>query len=122
MGLRPASAADFHAFYGRAPAWRVWALVVEAAGGKVLGIGGFEHQPPGLHLFMDIGPGIDVRAHRRALILAARTVLRRARESGRPLFAVRDPDQPRSRDFLNHFGFVPMEEAQLQEVWRWRKQ
>jgi len=116
--VRPAVAADFDAFYGRPPARRVQAVVVEAPDGDVLGIGGVERQSAGLCAFMDVAAGVDPACHRRALVRAAREVLRRARGSGLPVFAVRDREQPKAAGLLGHFGFAPTGGAHHQEIWR----
>ena len=119
--IRPATTDDFRAVYGRAPVWRVQAVVAEDATGRRLGIGGVERQPTGLCLFMDISPEIEPRRRRRTLIRATRAVLDMARRAGQRVFAVRDADQPSSSAFLRHFGFAPFEASQQQEVWIWEQ-
>lgn len=116
--IRPATGADFRAFYDRNPRWRAQAVVVEAGDGGLLGIGGVERQPSGVVVFMDLAPGVDATAHKRALVKAARAVLAIAERSGGHAYAIRDRKLPGSEAFLTHFGFVRCDEARRQEVWR----
>lgn len=120
--VRPATSADILRIHGRPPSGRVQAIVVEDGDGRMLGLGGVEHQPAGLKAFMDVAPGVEPRAHRRALLRGARAVLSIAAGGGRPVFAVRDADVAGSDGFLKHLGFAPITEADEQEIWRWEMQ
>ena len=118
--IRPATAADVQASDDRPIPYRLQAVAVEDRAGRLLGVGGIAFQPNGLTAFLDIAPDVDPRRHRRAIVKAGRRVMALAAASGRPIFVARDPHSAGSETLLTHFGFVPVDAADEQEIWLWQ--
>ena len=68
-------------------------------------------------MFSDMRPEVRVQLknHRRILILAARRVMAIACRRRIPVRALADPDVEGSEALLKHFGFSPL----AQGVWEW---
>ena len=115
--IRPASAEDILAFYGRRLPWRARALAVTDAASRLIGLGGFSLQPHGLTVFMDVATGVDPARHKRVLIRAGRQVMQTARAMDRPVLACREADWPASANLLAHFGFEKISGEGAGEMW-----
>jgi hypothetical protein len=103
MLVRPATAADFLAFHGELPPYRVKAFA-GIVDGEVVGLAGlaFPHGSPMPIAWADMSD--DARRHAVALHKAAKAFF--AGYRGRVACAA-DPAIPASRRWLERLGFVP---------------
>jgi len=116
--IRPATAADLIAFYGRPPPASVRALVA-ILDGRPVGVGGLKYEGGAdgetlLVAFSDLRP--ELRAYPVAIMRAARRVV--ASMQGRPAIALADPAEPGAPAFLARLGFVHAASTAAGEIYR----
>ncbi len=104
IAIRPATRADFEAFYGQAPAMTTRALAGEIEG-NVVGMAGYYLVGNAVAVFTDFKEGLS----KRDIIRGARAAVKLAKKVGVDLIAAQGSDN----DALKHFGFKPDG-----EVWR----
>lgn len=97
--LRPATAKDIAAFYGKPPRETVRAIVAEL-NGEPVGIAGIAHKNGCLVLFCDLKP--EMRKFRKSIVKAGRQLM--SMTKGRTVRSVADPNIPGSGRFLEAIG------------------
>lgn len=111
--LRPATAEDLRAFYGKAPPFTCRA-VVGVVDGKPVGIGGIGYAGSYRAFFCDLKP--EARRYKVAIVKAARVVLSMA--TGRT-FAAASPDEPGAPRWLERMGFQRIGSGPAGQVYEW---
>lgn len=109
--VRPATAEDFQAFYGRPAPFTLRAIVV-VKDGELVGFGGYYLIDGAALVFTDIKPGIG----KKDIIRGARETMRLALASGIPLVA--QGSEPTSESALKHYGFELSHVADGEHIYR----
>lgn len=112
--VHPATADDYAAIYGTPPAVSFFGAAVRHDGRTVAVAGVYVSN--GLPVVFS---QISEPVRKRTILRVAYAILRRARQKGLPLFAIRDPNLPTSDGFIQHFGFVPAGRTEAGEVYAW---
>jgi len=115
--IRAAESSDYEAFYGRPLPHTAFGVVVEEDG-KLIGLGGYALKPEGAIVFFDAK--VDPAKYRRTLITAARRVFCAAAKLRRPVYAYREPGNPKSERLLRHWGFEAATQVDGLEIWKWQ--
>jgi len=102
--IKPATRETLERFYGKQPDATVCAWVAEQDG-VLLGCGGIAFRGPALEVFSDFGD--ELKRHPKYILKAARIILKKAAEYRRPVFALRNKDEPTADAFLRRLGFEP---------------
>lgn len=105
--LRPATRADWEAFYGEPPQHTVKAIVADADG-EILGVAGLEKHQGFYVAFSDIGD--KMRKHKKAILKAGKELVNLINASRLPVVAIQNEAEPTAYGFLTHLGFTPTEE------------
>lgn len=114
MMIVPATAELLAPFYGDTPnrTCRAWVVMDDAS--KVVGIAGFYSDGMANVIFTDISD--ELRAHPRTILVLAKRIMKTLVEVGRPICAKCDFSIGASQRFLEHFGFVRIND----EVFQWQ--
>lgn len=115
--IREATAADLAAFYGKAPARTVRAMVA-VLGDDPIAVCGLAYQGGGLPLLLFSEMKPEMRRFPKMILKGARAALALAR--GVSAVAVANPDEALSPKLLRHLGFVPSGRCDRGEVFAWR--
>lgn len=112
MKVVDATAEHLALFYGDRPrrTCRGWAVL---DGETVIGVAGFYREGVGNLIFTVITD--ELRQHPRVIVGLAKRILVLLMKSGLPVFAVCDRSVEASQRFLEHFGFVGVND----EVYQW---
>jgi hypothetical protein len=102
----PATQAMIDKLYGK-PIPRTARAIAVVEGGEVLGVGGVYVEGGRQVVFagMTDAARSDLRKHTKVLLRAARDVMDIAAQRRLQIFALADPQVPKSREFLEHLGF-----------------
>ncbi len=98
----PASAELLERTFGKAPEHAMRAIA-GVDGETVLGLGGYFEHGPRLVLFANLTPA--ARKTKRALLRAARQVVKEAKATGRKVVTIADPSVAGVENWLEHLGF-----------------
>lgn len=100
--IRPATAVDFRAFYGRDPDVTIKALV-GLLDGEPVGFGGYYLVDGAAVAFSDMKP--EMRGRRKDIVRGARAIMDLIRRSGLATTAGANPAQPNAPLVLTRYGF-----------------
>jgi hypothetical protein len=118
LEIRPTTAADCEAFYGRALPYRIKAYT-GLLNGEIIAIGGIGY-PSGKPLVAFADLTAAARAHPLSLHRFARMVLAEAKAAGAwRIVAKLDAAQPAAERWLTRLGFTPMD-INDKAVWTWQ--
>ena len=112
--VRPATAADFRAVYGREPerSFQGYALRVD---GKPVAVCGLYRAEGKTVAFSQVAQP----APKRGLVRLANTLLDLMRQRGTQVYALRDESVPTSGTLLSHLGFKRVGSAPEGGVYQW---
>jgi len=120
--MRPATSADYAAFYGRMPELTTRAMVV-IKDGEIACIAGVSIGKTFIEAFSDMKPG--VQAPKRTIWRYARLLRDFIASLRLPVIALCDPGKPLSGKFLESLGFVCAGEFNNYKAYRltqWQQQ
>lgn len=102
--ITQATQALIHDFYGGMPPFSMkgFAAVLDD---KCIGLTGIYREGPRFIAFSDMRP--EMRAHKKAMVIAVRKMERMMRELGKSIYAVCNPDEQTSVRLLQRVGFRP---------------
>jgi hypothetical protein len=105
-------------FWGGLPRFSFIGATLRAEG-RIIGIGGFSYEKHHLKAFCDLLP--EAYAYPKQIIKGGKMVMKKAKEKGLLLYAVRDESIESSVRFLEFFGFsIAGKATDGGEVWEWR--
>lgn len=104
--LRAATQTDIEAFYGKLPMFTMRGIVA-VQDGEVLGVGGTYKYNGNTIVFCEIKE--HAKKYRKYILKAAKMLIQRIPE--KRVFAVCDVKQPTAKRFLEHLGFVCVDEG-----------
>lgn len=116
MTVRPAKAGDVADLHGVGATYRAWACDLDGVRAGVIGLA---MTRPRACLFCWFDEAL--RPHLRAMPILR--LLKRVegliRERSRPVYAIRQADEPKAAAILTRLGFAPVEEIDGDDVWEW---
>jgi N-acetylglutamate synthase-like GNAT family acetyltransferase len=100
--IREATAKDIAACLDIRPTMRAW--VAENADGKIIAFGGYFLLAGRWYIFLELDD--EMRAYKMTLMRTAKRIMAAARQQGiRYLYAMADPEETKSRQWLESLGF-----------------
>lgn len=102
--------------HGVGASYRAWACDVD---GKLAGAVGLALTRPRACLFCWIDEPLKPHLRTMPVLRAIKKIGDLIRERGLPVYAVREPDEPKAESMLKRLGFVPLGEVDGDEVWEW---
>lgn len=113
--IRPATAADVLAFFGRSPQKTMQAVVV-IKDGELSAFAGVTIERNQIIAFSDVKDG--VRVPNITVWRCAKAIMKYIRGRQAPVFAIASPDIPRSGRFLQTLGFTYVGPCESGNVYR----
>ena len=116
MTTRPATSDDIGNMHGVPVSYRAWAVDLD---GELAGVIGLALTRPRACLFCwfdeKLRPFLETVAVMR-LVKKTETLIRKR---GLPVYAIRQADEPKAAAILTRLGFMPDDEIDGDDVWKW---
>lgn len=116
MTVRPAAAADVEGLHGVGSSYQAWVCDLD---GKLSGVIGLALTRPRACLFCWFDEGLRPHLKAMPILRLLKRVEMLIRERGKPVYAIRQDDEPKAAGILSRLGFAPAETIDGNDVWEW---